>query len=172
MIITSIDPGSKKLGIACLSKEGKDKPKLIYYDVLEPSKAGETINGSGFVCIARKLSSVIKSTNTELVVLERFGISKRMTGAFVIPKVQAIVEYVSFLLLKKECYYMSPQRWKALIIGDSKAEKKDVSKKILQLKLIPPGEYQDAYDACAMGLAYFKESESDVGTNIRIRKIS
>ena len=139
--ILAIDPGSNILGWAVTDNPKGIEYKIIDYGILKPKKGTEDpycqINGEGFQNIYIYIEELIRMYKPDILVLENYGLSRRVKkGAFVVPKVQAIVQLLWWEHAKKETIGISSFTWKTHLLGNKLAKKEDIKNYLLKLTKI------------------------------------
>lgn len=155
--ILSVDPGSNRLGWAVIDSTGFDHD-VISHGLLKPKDfskdSSDTIDASGFAHIYELISKVCNIYEPEFCFVENFGVNRRRTGMFVVPRVKAIIELAWYHYAKTIPKTIRVTDWKQGLTGDAKAEKKDIANKLISMNIMNAVKAQDEYDAVGIGIGY------------------
>lgn len=153
----SIDPGSLKLGWAVIDSSGSSH-LVPAHGLLRPKDfskdSSDTIDASGFAHIYDFISKVCNRYKPEFCFVENFGVNRRRTGMFVVPRVKAIIELAWYHYAKTIPKTVRVTDWKQGLTGNAKAEKKDVADKLISMAIMGSVKAQDEYDAVGIGIGY------------------
>lgn len=153
----SVDPGSNKLGWAVIHSDGFIH-KVPAHGLLKPKDfskdSSDTIDASGFAQIYELIAKVCNMYEPEFCFVENFGVNRRRTGMFVVPRVKAIIELAWYHYAQTIPKTVRVTDWKQGLTGNAKAEKKDVANKLISMNIMGPVKAQDEYDAVGIGIGY------------------
>jgi Holliday junction resolvasome RuvABC endonuclease subunit len=167
----SIDPGSNKLGWAIIDSLGLTHT-VPAHGLLKPKDfskdSSDTIDASGFAHIYEFITKVCNRYKPEFCFVENFGVNRRRTGMFVVPRVKAIIELAWYHYAKTIPKTVRVTDWKQGLTGDAKAEKKDIANKLISMNIMGPVKAQDEYDAVGIGIGYlnFVNKKLKVGPKV------
>ncbi len=152
MRIIAIDPGYERLGIAVLEKE-KGKEELIFSECFKTSVKIE--HAERLKLIGQEIEKIIKKYKPETMAIETLFFSKNQKTAIKVSETRGVILYVASKndLDVKE---FMPNQIKIAVTGYGASDKKQITGMVKKLiKIEKDIEYDDEYDAIAVGLTYF-----------------
>jgi crossover junction endodeoxyribonuclease RuvC len=157
MRIISIDPGYERLGVAILEK-GAGKENLLFSDCLKTS--AKLPHEERLKIIGEGVRSLIKKYEPEAMAIETLFFKANVKTAMKVSEARGVMLYEAAQngLTVKE---FTPLQIKIAVTGYGKSEKSQVTMMVKKLiKIEKELQYDDEYDAIAVGLTYFATHNS------------
>ena len=153
MKIISIDPGYERLGIAVIEKEKGGRECLIFSECFQTSK--NLPHAERLFLIGQEISKVIKKFNPSALAIENLFLNTNQKTAMRVAETKGVILYEA----KKNnlnIVEFSPPQIKLAVAGNGHADKKSIIKMIpLLVRMEKKLQYDDEYDAIAVGLTFF-----------------
>lgn len=154
MRILSIDPGYERLGIAVLEKkEPLNKEEVLYSDCFKTNSKDSF--ETRLKEIGGEVEKIINKYKTEALAIESLFFNSNQKTAFNVSEVKGAIKYIA---LKKglEVKEFTPLQIKIACTGYGRSTKNQVTSMVCNLiKVDKKINYDDEYDAIAIGLTYF-----------------
>lgn len=153
----SIDPGYERLGVAILEK-GAGKENLLFSDCLKTS--AKLPHEERLKIIGEGVRSLIKKYEPEVMAIETLFFKANVKTAMKVSEARGVMLYEAAQngLAVKE---FTPLQIKIAVTGYGKSEKSQVTTMVKKLiKIEKELQYDDEYDAIAVGLTYFATHNS------------
>lgn len=155
MKILSIDPGYDRVGIAILekSKNTNNKETLIYSDCLTTSSKDVFIERLRLIGLG--IEKVIHKYKPTVMVIESLFFNSNQKTVMLVSEAKGMIKYIA-LYNKLNIFEYTPLQIKIAVTGYGRSSKQQVT--IMTQKLISIKKevnYDDEYDAIAVGLTYF-----------------
>lgn len=157
MRIISIDPGYERLGVAILEKD-TDKENLLFSDCLKTSP--KLSHEERLKIIGEGVRSLIKKYEPEVMAIETLFFKANVKTAMKVSEARGVMLYEAAQngLAVRE---FTPLQIKIAVTGYGKSEKSQVTMMVKKLIRIEKElQYDDEYDAIAVGLTYFATHNS------------
>ena len=153
MRIISIDPGYERLGIAVLEREKGGKEKLIFSECFKTSK--NCPHEERLFFIGEEISKVIEKYKPSSLAIENLFINTNQKTAMRVAETRGVILYEA-KKHKLDVKEFTPPQIKLAVCGNGHADKKSIIKMVpLLIKITEKIEYDDEYDAIAVGLTFF-----------------
>ncbi len=153
MRIIAIDPGYERLGIAIVEKERASKETLVFSECFKTDKSLTQSERLGLV--AAEVERVIAEFAPGALCLETLFFSGNQKTATKVAEVRGVLLSLAAKNGLK-VYEYGPGQVKVAVTGYGKSDKKQVISMIPRLIRIEKDiEYDDEYDAIAVGLTCF-----------------
>lgn len=147
MITCGIDPGYDRLGLAIFKEK-----ELIFSTCLTSNPKDDF--PSRLLTIGTELAKILKTYQVNSVAVEELFFSKNQTTALKVAEVRGLIMYLAGAAGAK-VYQYSPQAIKLSVAGYGNAPKEQVVNMTKRLVTLPqPAQYDDEYDAIAVGLTH------------------
>jgi len=155
MIVLGIDPGTATTGYGII-KRSKGEFKCLDYGLIktEPSLSFEKRLDK----LYNHLMRLIKEFGPKILAVEKIYFFKNLKTAISVAQANGVILLAAAKKKIPVCEF-TPLQVKMFLTGYGRAEKKEIQKKvkkILKLKELPS---DDAADALALTLAYFKKAK-------------
>jgi crossover junction endodeoxyribonuclease RuvC len=156
MRIISIDPGYERLGIAVLEKNSQ-KEELLFSECFKTS--AKINHDERLRLIGEEIEKVIKKYKPEVLAVETLFFSKNQKTAIKVSEARGVILYVAAKNSLSVKEFM-PNEIKIAITGYGASDKKNIIAMVPKLiKINKEIEYDDEFDAIAVGLTYFAVSK-------------
>ena len=158
MIILAIDPGYERLGIAILEK-ASGQESLIYSSCFK-TKATEQAE-ERLRLIGEEISTLIKKYQPTALAIETLFFKNNAKTAMRVSEARGVLLYEAAKngLTVTE---FTPLQIKVAVTGYGRSEKDQVTTMVKKLiKINKTIQYDDEFDAIAVGLTYFAHKHSD-----------
>lgn len=153
MRLIAIDPGYERLGIAVIEKNLREKEALVFSACFQTDKALPHNERLGLV--AAELDRVIGEFAPSALCLETLFFSVNQKTAIKVAEVRGVI-LAAAAKHGLKVYEYGPGQIKVAVTGYGKSDKKQIIAMIPRLiRVSKPIEYDDEYDAIAVGLACF-----------------
>lgn len=153
MKLLAIDPGYERLGIAVIEKEKGGKEKLIFSECFQTSK--NNLHEERLFLIGQEISRIIKRFEPSALAIENLFLNTNQKTAMRVAETKGVILYEAKKNNLLVCEF-SPPQIKLAVSGNGRADKKSIIKMIpLLVKMEKELEYDDEYDAIAVGLTFF-----------------
>ncbi|MFA6340760.1 MAG: crossover junction endodeoxyribonuclease RuvC [Candidatus Paceibacterota bacterium] len=152
MRIIAIDPGYERMGVAVLEKTA-GKETLVFSECFKTS--AKITHDKRLRLIGQEAEKVIKKYKPEAMAIETLFFGNNQKTAMHVSEARGVMLYVAAVagLVVKE---FSPVDIKIAVTGYGKSDKMQVTSMVEKLiKIGRKIEYDDEYDAIAVGLTYF-----------------
>jgi len=152
MRIIAIDPGYERMGVAVIEKENGQEA-LIYSECFKTSPKiphEERLN-----LIGKEIEKIIKKYKPEAMAIETLFFKNNAKTAMHVSEARGVMLYVASVS-ELEVAEFSPMAIKVAVTGYGSSDKEQVTEMVKRLiKINTDIEYDDEYDAIAVGLTYF-----------------
>lgn len=153
MRLLAIDPGYERLGIAVLEKNPKEKERLLYSDCFKTDKKLPHYKRLGH--IGSELEKILQEFKPQALCLENLYFSNNQKTALTVAEARGVILYQAAKHGLK-VYEYGPGEIKVAVTGYGKSDKEQVTSMVPRLiKIEKEIEYDDEYDAIAVGLTCF-----------------
>lgn len=156
MKVLAIDPGYDRCGVAVIEKEGyksRGKEVLLFSQCITTEKSEnfeKRLTVVGDACW-----EIIKKYKPNAIVLEKIYFSKNQKTALKIAEVCGVITYLA-TRAHIPLFEYTPSEVKSAVTSFGGADKRQVALMVRALIVINKKiEYDDEYDAIALGLTYF-----------------
>ncbi len=149
MIILGIDPGTATVGFGLVKKDGGDFLCLDFGVILTSPKDSPS---ERLDQIFKKMKTLCKETNPDLVVIEKLYFFKNLKTAIPVAQAKGVI-LLALQQNKHKIIELTPLEVKMGICGYGRAEKQQVQKMVKEtLKLAEIPKPDDAADALALAI--------------------
>ncbi len=153
MRIISIDPGYERIGFAVLEKKQKNKEVLLYSDCFRTS--AKLPFSERLKLIGTEIEKLIKKYKPKKMAIESLFFNSNQKTAMKVAEVKGALKYIA-LKNKLEVFEYTPLQIKIAVTGYGRGNKKQITAMVENLIEIKKDiEYDDEYDAIAVGLTCF-----------------
>ncbi len=153
MKIIAVDPGYERMGVAIVEKVKGGKEALIYSECFKTSP--KIPHEERLALIGKEIEELIKKYEPEAMAIETLFFSTNKKTAMQVSEARGVMLYIGSVegLDIKE---FSPVAIKIAVTGYGKSDKHQVTEMTKRLiKIDKKIQYDDEYDAIAVGLTYF-----------------
>ncbi len=153
MKIIAIDPGYERVGIAILEKVGGQKERLLFSECFKTSS--KLPHDERLKLIGEEIEKLVKEWKPEALAVETLFFSKNQKTAMQVAEARGVILNIaarSSLFVKE----FKPNQIKVAVTGYGASDKEQVTAMVKRLiKIEKDIEYDDEYDAIAIGLTFF-----------------
>ena len=150
MKILSLDPGLERIGYAVLQREGS-RLQALDYGLIETPRIDLA---SRLLLIHDQLSDIIARHRPDTAAIEKLLFAVNKTTAMDVAKASGVL-ILTCRQAGLEVSEITPPEVKLAVVGNGKAEKKQVQFMVTKLLSLPsPPKPDDVADALAVGIAH------------------
>jgi crossover junction endodeoxyribonuclease RuvC len=153
MRIIAIDPGYERLGIAILEKTAGGKEQVLYSTCFITSK--NLPHSERLRLVGEEICRVIDEFKPSALSVETLFFSKNQKTALLVAEARGVILYTAAdkgLEIKE----FRPSEIKIAVTGHGGSDKKQIMAMIGRMvKISKPIQYDDEFDAIAIGITYF-----------------
>ena len=153
MKLISIDPGYERLGIAIIEKQKSTKEKVLFSECFKTST--KLSHGERLCLIGKEIEKVITEHKPDALAIESLFFSTNQKTALLVAEARGVILFQA-AAHSLPVFEYGPGQIKVAVTGYGKSDKEHIISMIPKLVVITKEiEYDDEYDAIAVGLTCF-----------------